>query len=329
MLIAATHMPTRIATGPLTWIDGACAWESNCRRRFDYPLQPREAASGPFEDAVGIDATMSMRLMFALDTRAEVQAVWEGAVSFVSAIGGHMPAPSRRIDVAFVVGVFAALVGCAGVNSQGSGPSAEAPAYRVGDRWVYRGDDGFRQKTRWEETHEVTAIGAEGITVRITQKGASIDVSRTELWSSPGRVKVGAVCDSETRRFAATLQRYDFPLADGKTWNQRVENYNEATKARGNIGHYVRVRGWDRLTTPAGTFDAVSMQVIMRLGDDMFWRTATECNYLVWYAPAVRGIVREEMDAGYREKDGALDGGGVVTTRHGVRELVLFMPGEL
>ena len=67
----------------------------------------------------------------------------------------------------------------------------------------------------------------------------------------------------------------------------------------------------------------------MRLDDDMFWRTATECNYMVWYAPAVRGLVREEMNAGYREEDGSLDGGGVVTTQHGVRELVLFTPGKL
>jgi hypothetical protein len=224
--------------------------------------------------------------------------------------------------------MLVAFSGCAGVIGQGSGPAAEAPVYRVGDRWVYRGSDGFRQKTQWEETHEVMAIGTDGITARITQKGPSIDVARDESWSSPGQVKVGAVCNNATRRFATALQRYDFPLAGGKVWNQRVDNFNEATKAGGNISHYVRVRGWERLTTEAGTFDAVSMQVIERLDDDMFWRTATECNTLVWYAPAVRGVVREEMDAGYREKDGALDGGGVVTTLHGVLELVLFTPGK-
>jgi hypothetical protein len=29
----------------------------------------------------------------------------------------------------------------------------------------------------------------------------------------------------------------------------------------------------------------------MRLDDETFWRYATTCNYAVWYAPAVRGVV--------------------------------------
>ncbi len=241
-----------------------------------------------------------------------------------------MPALMHPIQVTFVMGVLAALAGCAGVITQGSGPAASAPELRVGDRWVYHGADGFfRTRTSWDETHEVMAIGADGITVRITQKGPSIDVTRTELWSLPGQVKIGAVYDNETRRFATPLQRYDFPLADGKTWSQFVDNYNEATKADGQINRYVRVRGWEKVTTNAGTFDAVSMHVMMRLDDDEFWRFATECNYSVWYAPAVRGTVREEKDAQYLEKDrDARTGGGLIRTQHAVLELVSFTPGK-
>jgi hypothetical protein len=240
-----------------------------------------------------------------------------------------MPALSHPLPVTFIIGVLAALAGCVGLSAPGSGPAAEAPAYRVGDRWVYHAEDGFRVKTVWEETHEIMAIGADGITVRITQKGPSTDVTRTEQWAAPGQVKVGAVYNNQTRRFAAPLQRYDFPLADGKVWNQFVDNYNEATKANGQINHYVRVRGWDKVTTTAGTFDALSMQVIMRLDDDEFWRYATECNYAVWYAPAVRGTVREEKDAQYREKGGDdRSGANTIRTQHGVLDLISFTPGR-
>ena len=240
-----------------------------------------------------------------------------------------MPALSHPLPVTFIIGVLAALAGCVGLSAPGSGPAAEAPAYRVGDRWVYHAEDGFRVKTVWDETHEVMAIGANGITVRITQKGDSIDVTRTEQWAAPGQVEVGAVYNNQTRRFATPLQLYDFPLADGKVWNQRVDNYNEATKASGNINRYVRVRGWDKVTTTAGTFDALSMQVIMRLDDDEFWRFATECNYAVWYAPAVRGVVREERDAQYHEKGGDdRSGGSIIRTQHGVLELISFTPGR-
>jgi hypothetical protein len=240
-----------------------------------------------------------------------------------------MTASSRTLYAAFFVAALAALAGCAGTLSQGSGPAAEAPAYRVGDRWVYTAEDGFRVKTRWEETHEVTAIGADGITVRITQKGETLNVTRTEQWAAPVLVKVGAVYNNETRRFTTPLQVYNFPLASGKVWNQHAHNFNEFTGKTGVINRYVRVRGWDKVTTPAGTFDAVSMHVIMHLDDDEFWRHGTECNYLVWYAPAVRGMVREERNAQYLEKGGGGDGAGAGTirTQFGTLQLVSFTPG--
>jgi hypothetical protein len=233
----------------------------------------------------------------------------------------------RFVMARFVAGMLAALAGCAGAPPGGdSGPAAEAPAYRVGDRWIYHGDDGFRLKTEWDETREVTAIGPDAIVVRITLKGG-MSVARTEVWSAPGQVRVGAVYDNQTRRFEVPLERYDFPLAPGKSWNQWVKNYNEFTKETGEINRYVRVGGWEKVATPAGTFDAIRMQVLMRLDDGTFWRWPTTCNYAVWYAPAARAVVRAELDAQYAEKDGGLDGGASVRTQHGVLELVSFTPG--
>jgi hypothetical protein len=229
--------------------------------------------------------------------------------------------------VPVVAVALAMLAGCAGFDAPGSGRAAEAPTYRVGDRWVYRAQDGFLVPVRWEEAHEVVAIGAEGVTVRVTQKGPTLDVARTEQWSAPGRVKIGALYDSETRRFDAPLKRYEFPLAGGKVWNQWVGNANEATGKSGAINRYVRVRGWEQVTTPAGTFDAIAMDVIMHLDDGEFWRWPTDCSYAVWYAPAVRATVREAKEAQYRERGDALDNGGV-RTQHALLELVSFTPGK-
>jgi len=248
---------------------------------------------------------------------------------FAVAVAGkpNMPEVFRALRTAVLM-VSVALAGCAGIGGQGTGPAAEAPVYRVGDRWVYHGDDGFRVKTEWDETHEVTAIGPDGVTVRVTQKGPTLDVTRTEVWSAPGQVKVGAVYDNETRRFAVPLRRYDFPLADGKVWNQWVANYNEATRVSGQINRWVRVGGWEKVSTPAGTFDAISMQVFMRLDDETFWRFATTCNYAVWYAPATKSVVREERAAQYVEKGGERgSGGGTIRTQYGVLELLSFTPG--
>jgi len=231
----------------------------------------------------------------------------------------------RLAALGFTVAAFAAVGGCAGAPGSGSGPAADAPAYRIGDRWLYHGDDGFRVKTEWDETHEVTAIGPDGIAARITLKGG-LDLTRTELWSAPGQVKIGAVYDNTTRRFEVPLQRYDFPLETGKVWNQWVWNYNEFTKEKGQINRYVSVSGWEKVTTPAGTFDALKMQVVMRL-DETFWRFATTCNYAVWYAPTAKAVVREERRAQYVEKSGE-HGGATIRSQYGVIELVSFTPGR-
>lgn len=208
-----------------------------------------------------------------------------------------------------------------------SGPPAAAPALKVGDRWVYRGREGFRAPVLWEETHEVTAIDASGIHVRIAYAGDVVSGTRTELLLSPGIVKVGGLMDIETREFLEPLKRYPFPLTPGATSNQWVTNFNQTTRKAGDINRYVHVLGWDKVTTPAGTFDAVRMRVFMRLDDEEFWRQPTQCNYLVWYAPAVGATVREEKDAEYWEKGDRMDGMGAVRAQHTLLELVSFRRG--
>jgi len=220
------------------------------------------------------------------------------------------------------------LAGCAEFGSPGeAGPAVSAPTYSVGDRWVYSAKDGFRSPVAWQETREVTAVNASGVTVRVTQKGPSVDNVRTEIWAAPELVNVGAAFDEETRRFATPLVRYDYPLAPGKSWNQRVRNFNEMTKKEGEISNYARVGGWSKVTTPAGTFDAIQVRVLRRLDDEEFWRWPTDCNYLMAYSPAVRGTVREEKEAQYIEKGGP-DSVIPIRSQHAVLELMSFTPGK-
>lgn len=207
-----------------------------------------------------------------------------------------------------------------------AGPATPAPAYQVGDRWTYQAQDGFRVRQQWIETQEVMAIDPSGITVRITQKGDGIDNVRTEEWSAPGQVRTGALYDHETRHFDVPLQRFDFPLAPGEKWNQWVRNSNEATNTHGTINLYVRVGGWETISTPAGTFDAIKLGAVMHLDDGEFWRRPTTSIHSVWYAPAVRNVVREERDADYVESSGG--DGDTVRTQHAILQLREFTPSS-
>lgn len=238
-----------------------------------------------------------------------------------------MSAPSvSRVGRTLAFAGAAMLAGCSMLPVMGGGPTADAPAFTVGDRWVYRAKDGFMRPVVWEETREVVSASPAGYTVRITQRGPGVENVRTEQWSSPGRVKVGALFDAETRRFEKDLDRYDFPLAPGKTWNQWVRNYNEDAKKSGEINRWAHVGGWRSIATPAGTFDAVAIEVVMHLDDAEFWRTQTDCAYRIWYAPAVKGIVREEKEAQYIEKSGR--DSPAIRSQSALLELVSFTPGK-
>lgn len=198
--------------------------------------------------------------------------------------------------------------GCAGMGpGTVPGPIVEAPAVRVGDRWVYRGRDGFRAPVVWEETHDVTAVGPQGIRVRVTSRGPTVDNERFEQWAAPGVVVSGAVYDDETKTFVPPLVRYRYPLATGERWSQRMRDPDQPPGPYGGVSRTVLVSGYEKVTTPAGTFDAIRMRVFMRLDDETFWRHPTECNYLLWYAPAVGASVREEKNAEYAEKGGSRD----------------------
>lgn len=233
--------------------------------------------------------------------------------------------------VALVAGAFAG--GCAfpggaiTAESDAGHAPVEAPQLSVGTRWVYRARDGFRVPVLWTETREIVARDASGYTVRVTQHGPTVDGTRIERWSAPGIVDVGALLDDETRKFKTPLERYRFPLVPGASWSQWIDNYNETTKQAGQINHYVRVGGWDRVTTPAGTFDAIRLRVLMRLDDQEFWRDPTTCNDVIWYAPAVGAPVREEKNAEYRERSDPRDGLDVVPVQHALLELESYTPG--
>jgi hypothetical protein len=236
--------------------------------------------------------------------------------------------PRNLCRIVATLGLF--LLGSCATTGGTPGPAAAAPTYQVGDRWVYRVQDGFsRMRITWEETHQITMISPQGITVQVTGKGPSIDDQRTETWSAPGIVLTGAVFDNETRHFEPPLVRYQFPIVSGEKWSQRMRDANRDTRPYGGVDRYVRVGGYERIDTPAGAFDAIRLQVFMRLDDETFWRHPTECTYLLWYAPAIGMTVREEKYAYYNEKSGgSTDAAARIEAQRATVELVSTTRGR-
>lgn len=201
----------------------------------------------------------------------------------------------------------AALIGCVSVGGA-AGPPAAEPVFRVGDRWVYNCADGFRVPVTWVETHEVTAVDAAGIVVRVTGRGG-LNFERVELLSSPGVVKIGAAYDpDETRNFEPPMERFRFPITPNTQWSQNLRNLNPSNQLMSNIGRFVRVGGYETVTVPAGTFNAIAMRTLMSVDDNNPFRWPTDCNYMTWWAEDAANVVRMTKYATYRERGDGIDG---------------------
>jgi hypothetical protein len=203
--------------------------------------------------------------------------------------------------------------------------SAPAPVMKVGDRWVYNVVSGIGlQNMSYEETREVTAVEGGGYTVKVTGRTAGgADFSRMEEFSAPGMLRSGTLCLDEMRRYPTPLQRVAFPIAPGQRsakWvNVVAENGN-----KGQINYSFQTRSWEKVTVPAGTFDAIRVDVLMILDDATAFRNGTNCNFTYWYSPAVRGPVRERRSAQYTDTDAFMGTHRVLSASY---ELASFTPG--
>jgi hypothetical protein len=175
-----------------------------------------------------------------------------------------------------------------------AGPAAQAPQPRVGDRWVYRATDGYRNEIAWQETYEVTSVAPDAINVKVNVKGAGVDHTRTEIWSGPGVMTQGAILEAETRRFEPGWIRYRYPMATGDSWSQSIRNPETQPGPYGPMQSKVTVGGYEKVTTPAGTYNAIKLRYFLRMDDETFWHLPTEADYYVWYAPELGVLVREE-----------------------------------
>ena len=192
--------------------------------------------------------------------------------------------------------------GCVSVGGA-AGPPAPAPTTRVGDRWVYDCSDGYRVPVTWVETLEVITIDATGIAVRVTLVGPTMNYNRIELWQAPGVVVIGSIYDDAiNRNFVSPFIRYQFPLTPGGSWRQTVRYPIPDNGLTSNVQSTITVGGYETVTTPAGTFNALKMRTLMSVDDQNPFRFPTQCDYVTWYAPEVGARVRETKYATYTER---------------------------
>ena len=130
-----------------------------------------------------------------------------------------------------------------------------------------------------------------------------MNYNRVERWQAPGVIVIGSIYDDAINRdFREPLTRYQFPLTSGGSWRQTVRYPNPANQLVSNVERYVRVGGYETVTTPGGTFNAITMRTIMSVDDNNPFNWPTQCDYVTWWSPDVGAKVKETKYATYRER---------------------------
>lgn len=69
----------------------------------------------------------------------------------------------------------------------------------------------------------------------------------------------------------------------------------------------MRVGGYETVSVPAGSFNAISMRTLMSVDDNNPFRWPVQANYMTWWAEEVGNVVRMLKTATYRERGSGMD----------------------
>ena len=193
--------------------------------------------------------------------------------------------------------LLAMLCACAvpaGSGAQQAAPSAskpggivERPDVRSGEIWKYRITDTYTRLAR-EVTIEVTSVTPDRIHARSSR---SADSATTGIWDRDwNQLAEGAIA------YKPFYPWFRFPLQEGGQWSGTVQFETVSGVMRHQVS--ARVAGWERITVPAGTYDAVRIVMRGTLSETQtknYYAANGPVSNVIWYAPAVRRFVRMDI----------------------------------
>ncbi len=192
-----------------------------------------------------------------------------------------------------------------------------APEHKVGDTWVYNKIDGWTGALVFVVVSSVRDLSPRGAVIEAVVPGSTIV---TRMQRDPGFNLVRTETPNGVQTVSPSYPSYAFPLAIGKTWTQKASIANSAQPDKDVTAWFEgRVVGWELVTVPAGTFDAVRIELKANYrassGEGNWNGTITD---RLWYAPAVRNAVKYEYQ----------DTVGTSKYTHEAYELVRFWNGH-
>ncbi len=197
---------------------------------------------------------------------------------------------------------FAAMVLlCAATSAAGA---AATPA--VGDTYVYRVINGYSKEERGRVAYRVDKVDGDRVTVSVTTDISALGIGHTELVTREGnwlRHPVVNRNEPVDYEFASAFPAYVFPLEPRRSWSVRLNAVNPSTGRRNSVRVDGKVIGAEKVSVPAGSFDAIKVTRRVYAGDWDGPRHETNIIETDWYVPQLGRAVRSEITSGYLNVD--------------------------
>jgi hypothetical protein len=214
----------------------------------------------------------------------------------------------KRLWVALIAAALAACAATTSYTPADAPASAAAPQIKPGDYWDYAVRDGWTGLPRGIYRYEVTRVDPSGVYVQLSNDGALLD---TLVYAPGWNGRELPLTNTQRFRYEPTYPAYAFPLAPGKSWRTVLRSTDVATGRSYNTHVSGKVLGWERVTVPAGDFDALKIQRAVFAGNMEGSRTQEEISEIDWYVPSVRRAVRTSTNSQHFDTSlGGGDGGG-------------------
>jgi len=138
---------------------------------------------------------------------------------------------------------------------------AERPELKVGDTWVYQRFDVRTSQKRGASTHVVEELGDDTIVVQtkaLDRKGR--EMAATNRYTRDWNLREVRAGESVTFTARPAWGYYKFPLELGQRWDAKFDTASRDGRRTARWQLTVRVEAMEKVSVPAGTFDAFKLR---------------------------------------------------------------------
>ena len=190
--------------------------------------------------------------------------------------------------------------GCATPNAMPAPAGLEplpVPTLRVGDRWRYVLINRYNNIPIGEVSVQVTAVTP---LIRLSiDRGADKPVLE-EIYTDPWSVMLETVYSGEPIRFNDPMPVVPQGARTGLNLRSNTRYTTTPTTSSAYAwSQRLSVEGWERVTVPAGSFDALRIVRLINFEHPDVFRYSPERTDIAWYAPQVGRWVKREWTGDY------------------------------